>query len=439
MNKPVKSNLYARIRAILDSARTTVARSVNTTQVIANWLVGREIVEEEQRGKLKAEYGERILKDLAALLSKEFGVGYSGTNLRWFRQFYLEYPNLFFQQIYHAPRDKSCKEGHSFATKEIHHAPSDTTKAEITGKKQHAARVISDDIKEIVMHYSAILHAPRGISDALPRKSDDTLLRMNETWKPGLFNPNLSWTHYRTLLKVKRIEARSFYEIESVKNGWSARQLERQINSLLFERLFKSRDKKGVLALAQKGLVVSKPIDIMKDPVILEFLDLPESNRLVETDVEAALLSKLKDFLLELGNGFAYIGRQKRLSLEGDHFYPDLVFYHIKLKCYVIIDLKVQKLTHGDLGQMLMYVHYYDREIKTKDENPTIGLILCTDKNDAVVKYVLDDKERQIFTSRYKYELPTEEDLRQELRREMNQLSLPVSAKPIRKPSRRSK
>jgi predicted nuclease of restriction endonuclease-like (RecB) superfamily len=387
-----KSNLYARIRAILESARSNVARSVNTTQVIANWLVGREIVEDEQKGRARAAYGSSLIIDISERLQRDFGSGYSVNNLEHFRHFYLEYPDLLVVQ------------------------------------KSHASRGVLP-----LADVSSISHALRGKSDALPRKLLETggitdagaiqhALR-DESCKPGILNPNLSWTHYRTLLKVKRNEARSFYEIESAKNGWSARQLERQINSLLFERLLKSRDKKGVLALAQKGLVVNKPIDVIKDPVILEFLDLPESNRLVETDVEAALLSKLKDFLLELGSGFAYIGRQKRLSLEGDHFYPDLVFYHIKLKCYVIIDLKVQKLTHGDLGQMLMYVHYYNREIKTKDENPTIGLILCTDKNDAIVKYVLDDKERRIFTSRYKYELPTEEDLRQELRREMNQLS----------------
>jgi len=396
MRKPVKANLYTRIRAILESARTAVARSVNTTQVIANWLVGREIIEEEQQGKSRAEYGASVLLEISHKLQKEFGTGYSIDNLELFRRFYAAYPSL----ISDALRRKSSID----------------VPYEITT-----------------------------ISDASPRKSKSKFAQQisntqgEEPWKPGILNPNLSWTHYRTLLRVSRIEARCFYEIEAAKNGWSARELERQINSLLFERLLKSRDKKGVFALAQKGLVANKPIDIMKDPVILEFLDLPESNRLVETDVEAALLSKLKDFLLELGSGFAYVGRQQRLSLNGDHFYPDLVFYHIKLKCYVIIDLKVHKVTHNDLGQMQMYVHYYDREIKTKSENPTIGLILCTDKNDAVVKYVLDEKERQIFASRYQYELPSEDDLRQELRREMDQLALPLSAKPIHKPSRRSK
>ncbi len=163
---------------------------------------------------------------------------------------------------------------------------------------------------------------------------------------------------------------------------------------------------------------MERPVDVIKDPYVLEFLDLPESNRLVESDLESALITHLQSFLLELGSGFAFVGRQKRLTLDGDHFYPDLIFYHIKLKCFVIIDLKVGKLTHQDLGQMQMYAHYYDREIRTSDDNPTIGLILCADKNDAVVQYVLDEDNRQIFASRYKLELPGEDELRKELERE---------------------
>jgi predicted nuclease of restriction endonuclease-like (RecB) superfamily len=416
MSKLIKADLYSRIRAILESARTTIARSVNTTQVIANWLVGREIIEDEQHGKVRAVYGGTILLEISQKLQKEFGTGYSIDNLELFRRFYAGYPDL----ISDALRRKSANPLIN-GIKEISDAsPRKSDAIEETGK-QHALRVKSGN-GEVPVKIAAIRHAP-----------------VDESWKPGILNHNLSWTHYRTLLKVKSVDVRNFYEIESVRNGWSARQLERQINSLLFERLLKSRDKKGVIALANKGQEISKPIDIMKEPIVLEFLDLPESHRLVETKVETALISKLKDFLLELGSGFAYVGRQRRLTLEGDHFYPDLVFYHIKLKCYVIIDLKTQKLTHGDLGQMQMYVHYYDREIKSKNENPTIGLILCTDKNDAVVKYVLDEKQRQIFTSRYQYELPTVEALKRELRREMELLSLPEPVKNIRKSGRRSK
>jgi predicted nuclease of restriction endonuclease-like (RecB) superfamily len=194
---------------------------------------------------------------------------------------------------------------------------------------------------------------------------------------------------------VDRPEARDFYEIEAVRNGWSARQLERQINSLLFFRLLKSRDKKGLLALANEGQQVLEPVDAIKDPYVLEFLDLPESHRLVESKLEEALISRMQEFLLELGSGFAFVGRQRRITLEGDHFYPDLVFYHTRLKCYVVVDLKVDKLTHADLGQMQLYVHYYDREVAGSGDSPTLGLILCTDKNDALVRYVLDESKRQ--------------------------------------------
>lgn len=199
----------------------------------------------------------------------------------------------------------------------------------------------------------------------------------------------------------------------------SSRALERQVDSLLFFRLSKSRDKKSVLTLANEGLQVEHPLDAIRDPYVLEFLDLPESHRLVESQLEAALLTKLKDFLLELGSGFAFVGRQKRITLGGDHFYPDLVFCHARLKCYVVIDLKTAKLTHGDLGQMQLYVRYFDEEVADPGDNPTLGLILCTDKNDAVVRFVLGKEDQQIFARRYKLHLPTPEELRAELEREM--------------------
>ena len=226
------------------------------------------------------------------------------------------------------------------------------------------------------------------------------------------FHPDLSWSHYRALMRVENEEARQFYEQEAARNHWNKRQLERQINTLLFERLLKSRDKDGVLQLANEGQATEHPIDIIKDPYALEFLGLPESHRLLESDLEAALTTHMQEFLLESGAGFAFVARQQRLTLDADHFYADLVFYHVRLKCYVIIDLKTEKLTHGDIGQMQMYVHYFDREVCTQEDNPTIGLILCTDKNDAVVEYVLDKGNERIFASRYKLELPPKEDLR---------------------------
>ena len=273
--------------------RANIARSVNTTQVVANWLIGREIVEEEQKGQDRAEYGEELLKGLSRQLGGEYGRGFSVSALQYMRAFFHCYPTLL--------------------------------------EKQHAPRVES----QFEVSATKISHAAR-------RKS----------WQPGRLHPSLSWTHYRTLLRVDKAEARAFYEIEAIDNNWSARELERQINSLLFERLALSKDKKGLLRLAKKGQEIQQPADVFKDPVVIEFLGLPESPRLVESELEAALLDNLQAFLLELGKGFAFVARQQRLTLDGDHFYIDLVFYHTILKCFVLIDLKTGKLTHQDLGQL---------------------------------------------------------------------------------------
>ncbi len=363
MRKP--SPLFDRIREIIASARAGAARSVNTAQVVSNWLIGREIVEEAQRGSRRAGYGARLIADLSLRMQKEFGKGYSVNNLEHFRDFYVTYSRLIDGRIPHAVRGEL------------------TTQAGVP-----------------------IPHAPRG-----------------ESWKPGQLHPNLSWTHYRMLLKVDEADKRAFYEIEAIKNNWSARELERQICSLLHERLALSRDKKGVMLLALKGHEAQKPADVFKDPMIMEFLGLPESPKLAETKLEQALINNLQAFLLELGKGFAFVARQERLTLEGDHFYIDLVFYHTVLKCYVVIDLKTGKLTHQDLGQMQLYVNYYDRERRSEGDNPTLGLILCAKKNDAVVKYTLGEDQKKIFASRYKLHLPSEAELRAELRREVKALS----------------
>ena len=333
--------LFDRVREILEAARVNVARTVNTTQAVANWLIGREIVEEEQRGKKRAEYGRKALADLSVRLGHQYGRGYSVDNLEAFRQFYLDYPRL------------------------ISETPSRN------------------------------LSLP-AISETLSRKS--VQMESTSPWRPGTLNPNLSWSHYRSLLRVTRTEARAFYEIEAINNAWSVRELSRQVSSLLFDRLAKSRDKKGLIRLAIKGQEVVRPIDMLKDPVVLEFLDLPESPRLIESKLEQALIGNLQTFLQELGKGFAFVSRQERITLDGDHFYIDLVFYHTILKCFVLIDLKVGKLTHADLGQIQFYVNYFDRERRTKGDNPTIGLILCPNKNDAVVKYTLGEQlERNIY------------------------------------------
>jgi predicted nuclease of restriction endonuclease-like (RecB) superfamily len=368
--------LYARIRDILESARSTVARSVNSTQVVANWLIGREIVEEQQRGSERAGYGDRLLRQLAARLQAEYGPGYGLTNLKLVRSFYLIYGTLMFVEKGHALRGLSLRP----------ESPGDQ-------KAGCAPR--------------------RGMVLANTSGS-----QRREPWQPGQLHPDLSWTHYRILLRVEKAEARAFYEIEATQNNWSARELERQVNSLLYERLALSKDKKGLMRLARKGHEVNKPTDVIKDPLVLEFLGLPESPRLVESELEAALISNLQSFLLELGKGFAFVARQERITLDADHFYIDLVFYHTVLKCFVLIDLKVGKLTHQDLGQLQLYVNYYDRRRRTPGDQPTLGLILCTDKNDAVVKYTLGEGEKKnIFASRYRLLVPTEAELKAEIRR----------------------
>lgn len=335
--------LERKVTAHIDSARKAVQRTVDTEMVKAYWLSGRDIVEEEQQGQEKAQYGSFLIKELSLRLTRLYGRGFSKSTLKDMRAFYLEY-----QQDIDAPKS----------------------------------------------------HAVRGLS--IPE-----------------FSSILGWTHYRALMRVKRSEARRFYEKEAIQNCWSGRELERQIGSLLFERLAKSKDKEGLMKLSKQGQEINRPEDAMKDPLILEFLSLPESHQLVESKLEAALIDNLQKFLLELGKGFSFIARQKRLSLDCDHFYADLVFYHVILKCYVIIDIKTRPLTHADLGQIQLYVNYFDQEIKQDNDNPTVGLVLCTKKKDEMAKYLLGEKAKQIFTSTYQFHLPTEEELEQELKREI--------------------
>jgi predicted nuclease of restriction endonuclease-like (RecB) superfamily len=230
----------------------------------------------------------------------------------------------------------------------------------------------------------------------------------------------LSWTHYRLLSRVTNEQARNFYFQEAVKSRWSTRELERQMASLLFERLAKSREKESVLAA--QGAEVFHPTDLIRDPYVLEFTGLPERGGWLESDLEQALMDKLQTFLLELGRDFFFVARQKRITVDGEHFYIDLVFYHRTLRCFVLIDLKVGKLTHQDIGQMLMYTGYYEENELKESENPPVGLILCTDKNEAVVRYTMRKVDQQVFAARYQVYLPSEEELREELIRERNAL-----------------
>lgn len=246
-----------------------------------------------------------------------------------------------------------------------------------------------------------------------------------------LFFPNsttlssqLSWSHYLELLKIEEKDKRNFYLNETINSRWSVRELQRQKDSLLYERLSISGDKNKILELAEKGHVPSSGKDLVKDPFVLEFLDIKENTSYLESDLEKNILEHLKEFLLEMGKGFMFVGNQVRITLEDDHFYPDLVFYNRIVKCFVIIDLKIGKLTHGDLGQMQMYVNYYDREIKSNDENSTIGILLCTNKNKTVVKYTLPENNESIFSAEYKLHLPTKEELIETIEEEIKNLEL---------------
>ncbi len=226
----------------------------------------------------------------------------------------------------------------------------------------------------------------------------------------------LSWSHYIQLLKVKDEKERRFYEIEAHKNNWSLREMQRQISAALFERIALSKDKEGVAKLAQEGQIVEAPTDVLKSHYVLEFLDLKEDNRYSESDLETAIINKLEHFMLELGKGFLFEGRQRRFTFEGDSFYVDLVFYNRLLKCFVLLDLKIGKLTHQDIGQMQMYVNYYDRKIKTPDEHPTIGIVLCKEENKAVVEFTLPEDNKTIFAKEYQLYLPSKEDLKKQLK-----------------------
>lgn len=337
MKNQLNTNFFSQIVDLLQSARNNVVHTINQTMVTTYFEIGRKIVEEEQNGKDRAEYGKRLLKDLSKVLTSEFGKGFSVTNIQQMRSFYLSYQK---QQTL-------------------------SVKSENTNQQ-----TLSVDFK-------------------------------------------LSWSHYLKLMRIDDETERKFYEIEAAKNNWSVRELERQYDSALYTRLVLSRDKEKVKELSEKGLLVKKPRDAVKDPYILEFLGLPEYSFFSESQLEQELIDKLEHFLLELGNGFTFVARQKRISFEGKHFWIDLVFYNRFLKCFVLIDLKIGELKHQDLGQMQMYVNYFDREVRLEDEAKTIGIILCKDKIESVVEYTLPENNEHIFASKYKTVLPSKDELKQ--------------------------
>lgn len=327
-------HLFAEIREVLVTARRTAYKAVNFAMVTAYWNVGRLIVEDEQQGNTRAEYGKAILADLSKRLTDEFGKGFDERELRRIRQFYLVFPKW----------------------------------------------------------------------DAL--------------------RPELTWTHYRLLIRVQNEQARLWYMNEAAEQTWSSRQLDRQISVLYYERLLNSTDTLSVREEAENNLAQLAPQEFIHDPYVLEFLNLKNYPALHETDIEKSLINNLQSFLLELGKGFCFIARQKLMRYDNEDFYVDLVFYHSILKCHVLIDLKLGKLTHQDVGQMDSYIRMFDDLYKHTDDNPTLGLILCSDKNEAVVKYSVLAEHRQIFASKYLLELPTPEVLQQEIMRERKQLEI---------------
>ncbi|MBN1625643.1 MAG: DUF1016 family protein [Deltaproteobacteria bacterium] len=359
--------LFDRIVSILEQARGNVVRAVNTNMVLAYWLIGREIVEEIQRGRGRAKYGEKVIEDLSARLTTRYAQGFSVANLQWFRKFYLAY------------------------------------RGRITIPYPMGTESTPSQIP-----------CPAGM-ELEPEGKGSTL---GSRTSQG-FSAQLSWSHYRALMRVENVETRDFYEREAIAGGWDKRTLERQIQSFYYERMLKSRKPDKMLAEGRNlPVVVAPAADQLKNPYVLEFLGLPDAAAFHESDLERAIITHLQRFLLELGNGFAFVARQKHLCIEEQDRYIDLVFYHCRLKFYLLIDLKVGELTHGDVGQMDGYVRMYDGLFAAKDDNPTIGLILCTEKNETVARYSVLNDRKQIFASKYMLCLPTEEQLRLEVEKE---------------------
>ena len=343
----IENPLYNKVAELLEQARKQVATVVNLTMVHTYFEIGRTIIEDEQQGEARAEYGKKVLKELSIKLKERFGKGFSVDNLQNMRKFFLVF-----------------------------------SKYETVSSKL--------------------------------QNNDNQLIETQQTplSKSPVFR--LSWSHYLILMGLENEQERSFYEIEAAKQNWSLAQLKRQYHSRLYERLALSRDKNEVLKLSQQGHTVEKPQDLLKNPLTLDFLGLSEKNSYSESDLEQGIITKLQEFLLELGKGFLFEARQKRFTFDNEHFFVDLVFYNRLLQCYVLIDLKIEKLTHQDLGQMQMYVNYYDRFEKQLFEKPTIGIVLCKKKNNNLVELTLP-KDANIYASEYSLYLPEKKLLQQKL------------------------
>jgi len=357
--------LLTDIRELVLSARKAVVHSVDLVQVLTNFEIGRRIVEHEQQGAERAAYGKALLKELANELTAEFGRGFSRSNLQNMRKFYLLYADRL---------PEKCQ------------TPSG--KLTDTGKSQTPSGELETGGSSL-----PIWQMPSAKSS---------------------FPFTLSWSQYVFLVSINDPDERRFYEIEASSSGWTLPELKRQFNAGLYERLALSRDKDGIRKLATEGQIVSRPEDLLKEPYVLEFLGLDTKTSYSESDLEAAIIDRLEHFLLELGKGFLFEARQKRFTFDEEHFFVDLVFYNRLLRCYVLIDLKIGKLTHQHLGQMQMYVNYFDRFVKLADEHPTVGIVLCKKKHDALVEITLP-KDANIHAREYQLYLPDKELLRRKL------------------------
>lgn len=371
--------LLSEVRQLIQSARRGVASVVDTFQVMTNFEIGRRIVEHEQKGAKRAAYGDLVLSGLSEALTDEFGKGFSVTNLKLMRQFFLIFSGKIGQTL--------------------------------SGESGIPAigQTLSDQfgMLQTLSEKSSSSETPQTAS----RKLVPSQIRQTPSDKSPF---TLSWSHYVVLMTIKDPDERSFYEIESRQADWDVRELKRQKASCLYERLALSRDKAGIRKLAKEGQIITRPEDLLKEPLVLEFLGLEEKSGYSESDLEQAIIDRLEHFLLELGKGFLFEARQKRFTFDEDHYFVDLVFYNRLLRCYVIIDLKLDKATHQDLGQMQMYVNYYDREVKLPDENPTIGLLLCKSAKKTVVELTLP-KDANIHAKEYQLYLPSKELLKQKL------------------------
>ena len=385
--------LFGRVATILDQARGNVVRAVNTQMVLAYWLIGREIVMDLQGGDERADYGRKVVENLSERLTDRYGKGFSSQTLWKFRLFYQAYSDRF--PILSPAGIELGNEGIL--------SPQGIESGEAQFVRPPGAQ--SPELP---------ISSPVGRELALPGKSHPLGDELPQT-----FSPQLTWSHYRALMRVDNLEARDFYEREAIEGGWDKRTLERQIQSFYYERMLKSAKPAKMLAEGRHLPVpAGSPVEALKNPYVLEFLGLPDVADFHESDLERAIITHLQRFLMELGSGFAFVARQKQIRIGEQERYIDLVFYHCRLKFYLLVDLKVGELTHADVGQMDGYVRMFDDLVVAPDDNPTIGLILCTEKNETVARYSVLNDRKQIFASKYMLFLPTEEQLRLEIEKE---------------------